>query len=69
MNRSIKVSPQVYDMLLELQKPRETFSQIIERLITIRLLLEKATPFMVDYRDVLKAKLEKETLHDMPKVS
>lgn len=35
MRYSIKVSPKVYEELRELQCPRETYSEVIERLLSV----------------------------------
>lgn len=35
MSKSIKVSDQVYNRLLELLKPRETFSEVIQRVLKV----------------------------------
>ena len=52
MNRSIKVSEEVYNRLLEFQVKRETFSQAVERLLALmetivelRAVLEGGTGF------------------------
>lgn len=36
MNHSIKVSEETYQELLKLQRPRETFSEIVERLLVVQ---------------------------------
>ena len=46
MNRSIKVSQEVYLDLQRLQRPRETFSQVIERLLSLYDLMGKAEPLV-----------------------
>ena len=46
MSKSIKVSETVYGHLLRLQRPRETFSEIISRLIKATMLLSEAEPLI-----------------------
>ncbi len=46
MSKSIKVSEDVYKMLQELQRPRETFSELIERLLVAAVLLSKLEPII-----------------------
>ncbi len=46
MNRSIKVSDEVYNDLLQLQRPRETFSEVVGRLLSLYSLITKAEPII-----------------------
>ncbi len=46
MSKSIKISEQVYQELLLMQLPRESFSSVIERLLTLRHLLDKVAPLI-----------------------
>ena len=46
MNRSIKVSDVVYESLQQLQFPRETFSEVVERLVKLRNLISTARPMI-----------------------
>ncbi len=46
MSKSIKVSEDVYQALLLLQRPREPFSEIIRRLLSIHELLARAEPII-----------------------
>jgi len=46
MSHSIKVSEETYLALRDLQRTRETFSQVIERLIQVYGLLLKLEPFI-----------------------
>lgn len=47
MNKSIKVTEAVYTTLLEFQRPRETFSQVIARLLVAAQVLVKLEPLLV----------------------
>lgn len=51
MSHSIKVSDQVYQSLLALQRPRETFSGIIQRLIVNNALLTTALPLVRGHKN------------------
>lgn len=46
MSRSIKVSDEVYQALLDNQRPRETFSEEIARLLKMTELLKAAVPLI-----------------------
>ncbi len=46
MNRSIKVSNEVYGELLQLQRPRETFSEIVGRLLVLHKAIVAAAPMI-----------------------
>ena len=46
MNRSIKVSDDVYAGLGKLQRPRETYSDVVTRLLGLYTLLAKADPMI-----------------------
>lgn len=46
MSKSIKVSEGVYQELLLLQRPRETFSEIIGRLLLMSALIQKIEPYI-----------------------
>lgn len=46
MNKSIKVSDVVYGELLKLQQPRETFSDVVARLIKLYYVLQGAAPMI-----------------------
>ena len=46
MSKSIKVSEKVYQLLLEMQRPRETFSEEVQRLLTAAALLTKIEPII-----------------------
>ncbi len=46
MNRSIKVSDEVYQDLARLQRPRETYSEVVNRLINLYDLIGKASPLL-----------------------
>ncbi len=46
MNKSIKVSDQVYGDLLNLQQPRETYSDVVARLIKLYYVLLGAAPMI-----------------------
>jgi predicted CopG family antitoxin len=56
MSKSIKVDEGVYQELLALQRPRETFSQVINRLLRIAALLVKVEPFLETERIRLERK-------------
>lgn len=62
MSHSIKVSKEVYKDLRELQGPRETFSDTVENLITLRHLLEKALPLIRGSAEFQKWQQEKSEL-------
>ena len=51
MNRSIKVSNEVYQGLLGLQRPRETLSGVVGRLLQCHDLLIKAEPILHEAND------------------
>ncbi len=53
MNRSIKVSDGVYRDLLKLQRPRETFSEVVGRLLNVYDLMGKARPLFRTEADEL----------------
>ena len=59
MSKSIKVSQTVYEDLLVLQLPRETFSEEISRLLQLAALLRKAEPIIRGQHEFLKWQLEK----------
>ncbi len=54
MSKSIKVSEEVYQKLLALQRPRETFSQVVERLADAADLLRRAIPALMEKRSDLQ---------------
>lgn len=56
MSKSIKVSEEVYQELLALQRPRETFSQVVERLIHSYELLQKAAATIGEQKVVIENK-------------
>lgn len=58
MSKSIKVDELVYQELLWLQRPRETFSELIGRLLRIAEMLDKVRPFLETERVRLARKLE-----------
>ena len=59
MSKSIKVSEQVYQGLLKRQLPRETFSQVISRLIELAELLVKVEPLIKGTHDFVEAQQRK----------
>ena len=59
MSKSIKVREDVYNLLLEIQRPRETFSELINRLITAVVLLMKVEPLIRSQHDSLEEKIRK----------
>lgn len=54
MSKSIKVSDEVYRELLLIQRPRETFSEIIGRLLKVSDLFAKAEPILRGQHDFLE---------------
>ena len=59
ISKSIKVSEDVYQLLLEMQRPRETFSELINRLMTAAALLMKVEPLIRSQLNFLEDKLRK----------
>lgn len=59
MSKSIKVSEQVYKNLLEMQRVRQSFSQQIEELITLRRMLDGIAPLIRGSAEFLKWQEEK----------
>jgi len=56
MSKSIKVSEEVYLELLKLQRPRETFSEIIGRLLLMSELLRKIVPYIRAQAEYLESR-------------
>lgn len=56
MPKQIRVSDEVYQLLLEMQRPRETFSELIGRLQTAAVLLMKVEPLIRGQHEFLKWK-------------
>lgn len=54
MSKSIKVSDEVYHELLRLQRTRETFSDIVARLLRVNELMWKAIPLIEGERERLE---------------
>lgn len=59
MPHQIRVSDEVYQMLLALQRPRESFSELIGRLLTAAVLLSKIEPLLQGQHEFLKRQVEK----------
>ncbi len=57
MPKQIRVSDEVYQELLRMQRPRETFSQIIARLLRLSELLIKALPLIKGEHESLEHKI------------
>ena len=64
MSKSIKVDEQVYQELLKLQRPRETFSQLVLRLLLIEALMQKVQPYIASERQ--RFEKQAELLHKSP---
>lgn len=58
MAKQIRVSDDVYQMLLEIQRPRETFSELIARLLKMYQLLIAAEPIISGQHSYLEWKKE-----------
>jgi len=58
MSKSIKVSEEVYQLLLEMQRPRETFSDLVKRLLTAATLLTRIEPIIRGQHEFAKWKKE-----------
>ena len=54
---SIKISECVYRDLLQLQRPRETMSQVIDRLIQVAVLMVKVEPLLKSYEEHFERQL------------
>ncbi len=64
MSKSIKVSEEVYQELLLIQRPRETFSEVIGRLLRVTELLMKAEPIIRGQHEYLESRrAEQEKAH------
>ena len=59
MSKSIKVKEEVYNMLLEIQRPRETFTQLIARLLLMNELLTKIEPIIRGQHQFYEEKVRK----------
>ena len=59
MSKSIKVSEDVYNLLLEIQRPGETLSAIIMRVIKASILMLKVEPLIRSQHDFLEEKIKK----------
>lgn len=59
MSKSIKVSEDTYQMLLGFMRPRETFSELIARLLTVYVLMEKVLPFIREQQLSFRSQVEK----------
>ena len=59
MSHSIKISDEVLDDLRSLQRPRETYNELINRLLNVFKLMEQVKPFLDRYHEELKQKVEK----------
>lgn len=57
MSRSIKISELTYNDLQTLQRPRETFNDVVRRLLTAYLILAKAVPLLDEKRKELQERV------------
>ncbi len=63
-NRSIKVSDEVYDGLVNLQRPRETYSEVVGRLLNLYVLVSKAAPLIGGAAAMARSELLREAVAD-----
>ena len=66
MKKSIKITDEVYQSLLSMQRPRETFSAILQRLIQLETLLRKAEPIIRGHQAYERWQKEQEELAKIP---